>query len=96
MSLDDYRQGLLWRLKACTDTGAARTLLAEADLVLVSARLTDDMQSKFWESLDDDLQSIAESAKLLADREAAMKLAAIIAAAQARIARYRERLSEDR
>jgi len=95
MSLDEYREQLIGRLKSCTNTAAARTLLAEADLVLVNARLTSLTQGKFWESLDEDLETAREEARLLADREAGVKLAAVIVVAQARIARFRERLSED-
>lgn len=96
MSLDEYREQLIARLKSCTNTAAARTLVAEADLVLFNAQLTPLTQGKFWESLDEDLEAAREEARLLADREAGMQFAAVIAVAQARIARYRERLSEAR
>ena len=94
MSLDDYRDQLTERLKSCPDTAAARTLLAEAELVLLNARLTALTQSKFWESLQEELEAIAKAARSSADRSAAAKLEAVVAAAQARLARYRERLSE--
>lgn len=95
MSLDEYRDQLTERLKSCPDTAAVRTLLAEADLVLVHARLTALTQSKFWESLQDDLTAIAAAARQSADRAAAVKLEAILVAAQARLARYRDRLADD-
>lgn len=95
MSLDEYRDQLMERLMSCPDTAAARTLLAEAELVLVHARLTVLTQSKFWESLQEDLTAIADAAGLSADRKADVKLAALVAAAHARIARYRERLSDE-
>jgi hypothetical protein len=94
VSLDEYRERLLGRLKTCTDTAAVRSMLAEADLRLMNARLTTLARSRFWESLQEDLTAIAEAAGRSADREAGMNLAGVIAAAQARIARYRERLSE--
>ena len=93
MSLDEYREQLIGRLKNCADTAAARTLLVEAELVLVNARLALPTQSRFWESVHEDLDTVAEAARLSADREAGMKLAAVVAAAQGRIARNRERLT---
>ena len=95
MSLDEYRERLLGRLKSCTDTAAARGLLAEADFVLTHARLTAIVRSKFWESLQEDLAAMDEAARLSADRAAGVKLEAVVAAAHARIARYRDALAEE-
>jgi hypothetical protein len=94
MSLDEYREQLIGRLKTCADTAAARTLLAEAELVIVNARLALPTQSRFWESVHKDLDALVEAVRLSADREAGMKLAAVVAAAQACIARNRERLAD--
>jgi hypothetical protein len=94
MSLDEYREQLIGRLKSCADTAAARTLLAEAELVIVNARLALPTQLKFWESVHEDLDALVEAVRLSADRETGMKLAAVVAAAQARIARNRERLTD--
>lgn len=94
MSLDEYRAQLIERLKSCTDTAAARTLLAEADLRLMNARLTALTRSKFWESLQEELAAVVEAPRLSADRAGSPKLEAVIAAAQARLTRYRECLAE--
>ena len=95
MSLDDYRDRFVERLRSCTDTAAARTLLAEAELVLVHSRLTVLTQSKFWESLQEDLTAIVDAVRQSTDPASAAKLEAVVSAAQARIARYRERLADD-
>lgn len=90
MLLDEYREYLVGRLKSCGHNGAVRLLLAEADQVLLSAQLALPAQARFWDSLDEDLTAIAHAALWGADREAGMKLPAIVAVARARIARYRE------
>jgi hypothetical protein len=89
--LDDYRTTLIERLKSCLSTAEARAILTEADLVLTNSRLTPLTRDKFWETLQEDLQTLGLEAGALSDREARSKVEAVVAAAQARIARYRER-----
>jgi len=95
MMLDEYRTKVIERLKGCQNTAAARHILSEADLVLMNSRLTKLTQDKFWETLHEDLDTLAEEAKFMTDREAGLKLSSVVAAAQARIARYRERIAGD-
>jgi hypothetical protein len=95
MMLDEYRTKVIQRLKGCQNTAAARHILAEADLVLMNSHLTRLTQDKFWETLHEDLDALAEEAKFLSDREAGLKLSSIVVAAQTRIARYRERIAGD-
>ena len=95
MLLDEYRAGLVDRLCNCRDTTAARTLLAEAHLVLTHTRITALTEDKFWETLQKDLDAIAKGASGLENREARAKLEAVVKAAQARIARYRDRATEE-
>ena len=93
--LDEYRTKIMERLKACRDTVAARGILAEADLVLMNSHLTRLTQDKFWETLYEDLDGLTEDARFMTDREAGVKLSTVVVAAQARIARYREKIAED-
>jgi hypothetical protein len=95
MMLDEYRIKVIERLKACKNTAAARHILAEADLVLMNSHVTGLTQDKFWETLHEDLDVLAEESKFLTDPEAGLKLASVVAAAQARIARYREKIAGD-
>jgi hypothetical protein len=91
MTLDEYRGALIERLRACQNTAAARELLAEAALVLANGRINRLTQDRFWETLEEELDAIDEDAKFLEDPQAAAALAAVVAAARARIARYRLR-----
>jgi hypothetical protein len=95
MLLEEYRTKVIERLRSCRDTAAARHILAEADLVLVNSRLTSLTLDKFWETLLEDLDGLAEDARFMMDREAGAKLSAVVVAARARIARYRERIAGD-
>jgi hypothetical protein len=95
MMLDEYRTRVIDRLKTCRDTAEARSILAEADFLLMNSRVTKLTQDKFWETLNEVLDALAQEAKSLPDREPAVKLSAIVAAAQARIAYYRERKAGD-
>ena len=90
MGLDEYRKHVIERLKGSRDTAAARGVLAEADLILATNHLTAMMRDRFWESLQEELEVIAKDCRVLSDRKAAAKLGSIVAAAQARIARYRD------
>lgn len=95
MMLDEYRTRIIERLKSCRDTTAARGILVEADLVLRTGRLTRLTQNTFWETLYEDLDTMGEEAKFMIDGEAGVKLSTVVAAAQARIARYREKTAGD-
>jgi hypothetical protein len=95
MMLDEYRIKIIERLKDCRDTAAARHIMAEADLVLMNSRLTRLTQDKFWESLYEDLDVLIEETRFMTDRESGVKLSTVVVAAQARIARYRERIAGD-
>lgn len=94
MVLEEYRTQVIERLKACRDTIAVRAVLAEADLILMSSQLTAITRDKFWETLEEDLDVIRKESKNIADRKAAAILDALLAAAQARIARYRDHTTE--
>jgi hypothetical protein len=95
MMLDEYRTQLIGRLKSCRDTTAVRGILAEADLVLMTGRLARLTQNKFWETLCEDLDTLGAEAKFMTDGEAGVKLSTVVAAAQALIERYRERIAGD-
>ena len=89
MTLDEYRETLTERLRACQDTAAARRLLADAHLFLTNSRINRLTEDRFWETLDEELDAVGEDAKFLKDPRAAAALGAVVAAARARIARYR-------
>lgn len=91
MTLDEYRGLLIERLGACRDTAAARSLLADASLFLTNSRINQLTQDRFWETLEEELEALGEDAKFLADPKAAAVLRAVVAAARARIMRYRMR-----
>jgi hypothetical protein len=91
MTLEEFRLTLVERLRRCNDTSRAREVLVEAELVLRNVRLTDLTYERFWEALEEDLDGLAEEAKFASDRTAGAKLDSVVAAARARIARYRER-----
>ena len=95
MMLDGYRDKVIDRLKGCRGATAARHILAEADLVLMNGHLTSLALDKFWEKLREDLDRVAEDARFMMDREAGVKLSTVVAAAQARVVRYRERIAAD-
>jgi hypothetical protein len=95
MTLEEYRVTLIERLRACPDTVAARALLAEAELMLCHSRLTDLTYDRFWETLEEHLDALADEAKFSSDRKAGAALDAIVAAARVRIARYRARKAGD-
>lgn len=89
MTLDEYRGTLIERLRVCQDTAAARSLLAEASLVLANSQINRLTQDRFWETLEEELETMGEDAKFLKDPRAAAALGAVVAAARARIVRYR-------
>jgi hypothetical protein len=95
MMLDDFRSGVIERLKGCRDTTAARHILAVAELLLTNSHLTSLRRDGFWVNLCENLDGLAEDARLMIDREAGLKLSTIVVAAQARIARYREQIAAD-
>ena len=95
MMLDEYRTQLIGRLKSWRYTTAVRGILAEADLVLKTGRLARLTQNKFWETLCEDLDTLGAEAKFMTDGEAGVKLSTVVAAAQALIERYRERIAGD-
>lgn len=89
MTLDEFRGSLIERLRVCQDTATARNLLAEANLVLANSQVNRVTQDRFWETLEEELDALGEDAKFLDDPRAAAVLGAVVAAARARIARYR-------
>jgi hypothetical protein len=93
MMLEEYRTKTIERLKSCGDTACARHVLSEVDLVLMNSQLTKLTQDKFWETLYEDLDTLAEEAKFMNDRAAGVKLSTVVVAAQARIVRYREKIT---
>lgn len=95
VTLEDYRIQIIGQLKAAGGIGRARDLLAEVDMVLASARLSPAARGAFWESLNNDLDILAEEYKGMLGKEAAAALGTIIAAAQGAVGRYRRLLQSD-
>jgi len=95
MTLDEYRGTLIERLRACQDTAEARDLLAEANLVLANTRMNRMTRDRFWETLEEDLDAAGTDLTLFKDHKGAAAFAAVVAAARARIARYRAQPDED-
>jgi|SRR5579871_5949817 len=90
MTLDEYRKTLIERLRVCQATAAARDLIREASLALVHSQVSPVTRDRFWETLEEELEAIGEDAKFMEDSKAAAALGTVVAAARARIARYRE------
>ena len=82
VTLEDYRIQIIEQLKAAGGTVRARDILADVDMVLATATLSTAAQGAFWESLNSDLDILAEESKGVLGKEAAAALGAIIAAAQ--------------
>ena len=87
MTLDEYRTKIIESLKARPDIVGARDLLAQTHLVLINSGISARTQTTFWESLNSDLEFLAEESTLL-EEHAATALRAVTAAAQAVIAQY--------
>jgi len=92
VSLEDYRLQVIEQLKAASGAARVRDLLAEVDLVLASARLSSAAQKAFWESLDSDLDNLAEGSKGVLGKDAAAALSAVITAARGALLKYRSPL----
>jgi hypothetical protein len=92
VTFEGYRVHIVEQLKAARGTERARDLLAEVDMVLASARLSTAAQGAFWESLNSDLDVLAEESKGVLEKEAAAALSAVIAAAQGAVLKYRRLL----
>ena len=90
MTLDEYRKTLIERLRACPNVATARSLLAEANLMLADSGINRLTQERFWETLEEELDAVGDDAKFLSDPKAAADLGVVVAAARARIARYRK------
>jgi hypothetical protein len=86
MTLDEYRTQIIESLKARPEIAGARDLLAQTHLVLTNSGISAQTQTTFWESLNDDLELLAQQSTL--EEHAATTLRAVIAAAQAVIAQY--------
>ncbi len=95
VTFEDYRLQIIQQLRAAGGIGRARDLLSEVDMVLASARLSRPAQRAFWESLNSDLDVLAEESKGVLGKEAAATLGAIIAAAQGAVWKYRRLLQSD-
>ena len=91
MTLDEYRGALIERLHICPDAAAARSLLSEANLMLANSGMNRLTRDRFWETLEEELKAIGEDVKFLKNPKAAAALGSVVAAARARIARYRRR-----
>ena len=95
VTLEDYRIQIIEQLKAARGTVRARDILADVDMVLATAGLSTAAQGAFWESLNSDLDILAEESKGLLGKEAAAALSAVIAAAQSTVWKYRRLLQSD-
>jgi len=95
VTLEDYRIQIIEQLRVAHGTARARDLLAEVNMVLASARLSTVAQAEFWESLNGDLDILAEESKGVLGKEAAAALGAVIAAAQGSVMRYQRLLESD-
>ena len=87
MTLDEYRTQIIESLKARPDIVGARDLLAQTHLVLINSGISAQTQTRFWESLNDDLELLEQESTLL-EEHAANTLRAVVAAVQAVIAQY--------
>ena len=94
-TFEDYRTQIIEQLKAARGTARAHDILAEVDMVLASAGLSMAAQGAFWESLNSDLDILAEEWKGVLGKEAAAALGAVIAAAQGAVLRYRRLLESN-
>jgi hypothetical protein len=95
VTLEDYRIQVIEQLRVAHGTARARDLLAEVNIVLASAQLSTAAQGEFWESLNGDLDILAEESKGVLGKEAAAALGAVIAAAQGSVMRYQRLLESD-
>lgn len=87
MTLEEYRAQIIESLKARPDVVGARDLLAQTNVVLIGSGISAQTQTRFWESLNDDLELLEQESTLL-EEHAANTLRALIAAVQAVIAQY--------
>ena len=95
VTFEDYRIQIIEQLKAARGTARTHDILAEVDMVLASAGLSTAAQGAFWESLNSDLDILAEEWSGVLGKEAAAALSAVIAAAQSAVLRYRRLLESD-
>jgi hypothetical protein len=95
VTLEDYRIQVIEQLRVARDTARARDFLAEVNMVLASAGLSTAAQGEFWESLNGDLDILAEESKGVLGKEAAAALGAVIAAAQGAVMKYQRLLESD-
>ncbi len=95
VTLEDYRIQVIEQLRVAHGTARARDLLAEVNMVLASARLSWAAQGEFWQSLNGDLDILAEESKGMLGKEAAALLGAVIAAAQGAVMKYQRLLESD-
>ncbi len=77
------------RLKRGRSLSAARALVAEAHLAITKARLAGPARERFWQALEESLDSLREEARFLADRRAGVTLAERVVAARALAVRHR-------
>jgi hypothetical protein len=88
LSLDGYRIQVLEKLKGSHSARGARDVLAEVEAVLAATGLSLRAQQAFWRRLAADLEVVAEESPGLLEKGRAARLAGVLAAAQADIARY--------
>ena len=86
LTLDGYRIQVLERLKNCPDPRRARDLLAEVDVMLDASGLSPKAQQAFWQGLSTDLEVVGEESTKLLGQDRAVRLTAVVLAAQADIA----------
>jgi hypothetical protein len=88
LSLDGYRIQVVEKLKGCPAPKSARDVLAEVEAVLAATGMSLRAQQAFWQGLATDLEVVAEESPRLLEKGRAARLAGVLAAAQADIARY--------
>jgi hypothetical protein len=88
LSIDGYRIQVVEKLKACHDAREVRQLFSEVEAVLAATGLSLRAQRSFWQGLATDLEVVAEESPRLLEKGRAARLAGVLAAAQADIARY--------
>lgn len=95
VGLDEYRRRVIERLRACTDPTRAQDLLVEVDVTLASSLMSSEAQLRFWQTLSQDLEVVAQECIRLLEKQAAATLAAVVAVAQAEITQYQLLLADE-
>jgi hypothetical protein len=88
MTLDEYRATVLGKLKVCHSHGEVLATLAELDLRLTNARISDQARKTFWENLNNELDALSQETASLPGKQTATTLSAVTSAAQTVIEQY--------